>query len=122
MTPIVFITFLISLSLVDYRYSVMRSHYHADGASRFPAWLHRIIYRYQPYQYVEADKNGKRREVRFYHSKQTKLLRMEAAEAFQMRGTVLLVLGVLGLGFLWLLWRAIAQMAYLWTDDCRWMW
>ncbi|KAB5536385.1 hypothetical protein GE09DRAFT_325792 [Coniochaeta sp. 2T2.1] len=110
MTPVVFVTFLVSLVVVDLRYSVKRSHLHAeDYSSRLPQWLHRIIYRYQPYQYVRVDKDGKPIKERvysgFYHSKQRKLMKMEVDDAFQIRGTVLLVMGLAVMTAFWSLWR-----------------
>lgn len=118
MTPFIFISFLISLVMVDYRYSVQRSRYHALNPSRLPTWLHRILYRYQPYEYVVVDEHG--RPVgdgqRFLHSKQRKLMRMEVAEAFEVRRTVLVVLAVLGaMGVVavWGLWRIVRWQGWV---------
>jgi hypothetical protein len=138
MTPLLFISFLLSLALVDLRYSALRGHYHADAdqRSRLPRWLHRIIYRYIPYRYVVVDERGRpvseqavtpgspgspgsvgsagspavagREAEDYYHSKQRKLMKMEATEAFEIRDSVLLVLGFVGLGILWVAWRAVS--------------
>jgi hypothetical protein len=113
MTPIIFVSFLISLVIVDMRYTVMRSHFHPEEYStRLPRWLHRILYSYQPYQYVRVGKDGKpikdHAHHGFYHSKQKKLMKMEVDDAFQIRRRVLVVLGILGLVTLWCLWRAVA--------------
>lgn len=109
MTPIVFVTFLFSLIMVDYRYSVMRSHYHAENPSRLPTWLHRIVYRYQPYEYVVVDENGRptgqSADPRFLHSKQRELMKMEVTDAFEVRSTVMFVLGLISLPLIWGLWR-----------------
>lgn len=117
MTPVIFITFLVSLTLVDYRYSVVRSHYHADTPSRLPAWLHRIIYRYQPYQYVVVDDRGnptgQRADPRYLHSEQRKLMKMEVVDAFEIRSTVLVALGLLSLGFIWVFWRIASAVVDL---------
>ncbi len=142
MTPIILISFLISLTLIDYRDSARRSHYHAEpghGASRMPKWLHRIIYKYQRYQYevpIPVDEQGRpisstsastgrvavggedqqqggrpellrRSSHDHYHSKQRKLMKMEAEEAFEIRSTVLVVLAVLSLVVLWGLWKVV---------------
>ncbi|KAL2158559.1 hypothetical protein VTH06DRAFT_4326 [Thermothelomyces fergusii] len=138
MTPVLFVSFLLSLALVDLRFSALRAHYHADGGDqapgrrRLPAWLHRIIYRYRPYRYAAAvDGNGRpvaapttpgspgspergvtpsgtaREAEDYYHSKQRKLIKMEAEEAFEMRGVVVLVLGFLGLAALWVAWKVV---------------
>lgn len=112
MTPVIFVTFLISLVVVDLRYSVMRSRFHPDEyrySSRLPHWLHRIIYRYQPYQYVRLDKSGnptgRHSYQGFYHSKQRKLMKMEVDDAFQIRRTVLLVVGLLVMLAVWGSWQ-----------------
>ncbi|KAL2128937.1 hypothetical protein VTI74DRAFT_8461 [Chaetomium olivicolor] len=163
MTPIIFTSFLLSLILVDLRHSALRAHYHAEQPPthtrprRIPAWLHRILYRYQPYQYVVVDENGRpipastspaaggiRRigssgssgssdglssSVQtpavspgspgsigqggedYYHSKQRKLMKMEAAEAFEIRGSVLAALGVVSLLGMWVVWRVAGWAA-----------
>ncbi|SPQ18899.1 71a70ed5-14ee-4d00-97da-034e1f121df3 [Thermothielavioides terrestris] len=124
MTPLILVSFLVSLALVDLRYSALRAHYHADAdqASRLPRWLHRIVYRYRPYRYVAVDERGRpvaegrprspgspgREAEDYYHSKQRKLMKMEAAEAFEIRGSVLVALGLLSLGVFWAAWRLAA--------------
>jgi len=110
MTPVIFVTFLFSLMLVDLRYSVRRSPFHPDDvSSRLPRWLHRVIYRYQPYQYVRVDKHGTPTRERvysgFYHSKQRKLMKMEVDDAFQIRRTVLFAMGLLIMMVTWSLWQ-----------------
>src|SRR5437016_3415661 len=110
MTPVIFISFVVSLSLVDLRHSANRSNYHAEPeASRLPRWLHRIIYRYRRYEYVPVGDHvrpvGERAESdSFYHSKQRKLMKMEAAEAFEIRSTVLVILALVSLCVLWGFW------------------
>ncbi|KAK4101732.1 hypothetical protein N658DRAFT_506898 [Parathielavia hyrcaniae] len=126
MTPLMFISFLVSLALVDLRYSALRAHYHAAGPSRLPRWLHRLVYRYRPYRYVAAmEGHGRPPAARaavvesplgstgspgsglgsgpgpewggedyYYYSKQRKLMEMEAAEAFEIRGWVVTGLGL----------------------------
>lgn len=138
MTPIIFISFLVSLALVDIRHSALRAHYHADDPAqqRLPHWLHRIMYRYRGYRYdVVVDGQGDGRSVgegqgqvdggdddgsgrvrmrrqesgkggeEYYHSKQRKLMKMEAAEAFEIRGWVTVALGLVSLGMVWVAWR-----------------
>ncbi|GAB1311141.1 hypothetical protein MFIFM68171_01351 [Madurella fahalii] len=117
MTPLIFTSFVVSLVLVDLRHSALRAHYHADAnqPGRMPRWLHRIVYRYLPYRYegdspsspppttvTEGDGRGD-----YYHSKQRKLMKMEAAEAFEIRGVVLVALGLLSLGVLWGFWKVV---------------
>ncbi|KAK4681989.1 hypothetical protein QC764_112460 [Podospora pseudoanserina] len=132
MTPIIFTTFLISLFLVDTRNLALRRHYHAsDSESRMPEWLHRIVYRYKRYEYVAVDEKGKpfpiskhqtpavspgQEKEDFYHSKQKKLMKMEVAEAFEIRSIVVVLLGVLGAAFLWGSWKAASWIiGGLWT-------
>jgi hypothetical protein len=128
---VIFITFLISLSLVEVGYSARRAQYHAEPLrpSRLPQWLHRLVYRYRPYRYVAVDQNGKPVPLRrsssnasddgggrgrgdslgagageYYHSRQRKLMKMEVQDAFEMRTTVLVVLGSAGLIVSCLVW------------------
>jgi hypothetical protein len=123
MTPITLITFLLSLALVDLRYNMIRSHNHADGPTRLPTWLHRVLYQPSPYQHVMV-KDGDQGEVRqdergrwYYHSKQRKLLRMEVEEAFQIRGAVLVALGV---GIAVGTWGSYVAAKVVWLAIRRW--
>ncbi|KAL2290896.1 hypothetical protein FJTKL_14839 [Diaporthe vaccinii] len=108
MTPIIFVSFLVSLAWVDFRYSIMRSHSHSEEPSRLPRWLHRITYREAPYKYVKVDATHTTAPAEssegtrwYYHSKQRKLMKMEADDAFQIRGTVLVALGLLAVAATW---------------------
>ncbi|KAI5927821.1 hypothetical protein F4810DRAFT_649562 [Camillea tinctor] len=146
MTPVNFITFIISLYLVDTRYQEQRARGHDAHPQQqqhrlsriLPVWLHALVFRprpqLQPYEWVgspspthpntkngsvtgdgkgSADSrrrpaDGMRRSSRdqqrwYYHTQQKKLLKMEAADAFELRNAVLLglaaaalVVGVLG--------------------------
>ncbi|OAA64077.1 hypothetical protein ISF_04786 [Cordyceps fumosorosea ARSEF 2679] len=94
MTPIYFVSFLVSLTLVDIHYTQLRMHTHAESRSRLPSWLHDILYSrysYQDSQWKPSDVT----EPWHYHSKQKKLMRMEAEDAFRLRGTV--IAGLAGL-------------------------
>lgn len=120
MTPIIFTSFIVSLTLVDFRHSANRAHYHADNTrtSRLPDWLHHIIYSYRRYEYVPVDEKGRPLGEKasgdlFYHSKQRKLMKMEVAEAFEIRSTVLVVLALLSLCVLWAVWKAVGWGIYL---------
>lgn len=113
-TPVIFVSFLASLAWVDFRYSLMRSHSHSESRSRMPGWLHQALYREAPYQYVRVDSNnpgtpgpGEGEGSRwYYHSKQRKLMKMEVEDAFQIRGSVLVILGLLAAVGTWAAWRA----------------
>jgi len=91
-----------------------------------PGWLHGLIYREQPYYYVHAPKrDGQTAILRqrasaggkgggeneasgrgwFYRTKQRKLLKMEVDQAFEIRSTVLCIMGLVLAGSTWALWR-----------------
>ncbi|CAF3575125.1 unnamed protein product [Fusarium graminearum] len=90
MTPINITVFLLSLLLVDFRHTAGRNNFYATGSEQarwMPRWL------LQPYQHIghsDHDAHGRWH----YHSKQKKLMKMEAEEAFQMRSTVLVFMAV----------------------------
>lgn len=112
MTPVIFVSFLFSLVWVDFRYSLMRSHNHSSDTSRMPRWVHAILYREAPYQYVRVDHNNpaladKDGTKWHYHTKQRKLMKMEAEDAFRIRGSVLVVLGLVALAVSYVTWRTI---------------
>ncbi|KUI65794.1 hypothetical protein VM1G_11375 [Cytospora mali] len=109
-TPIIFVSFLVSLAWVEFQNSLRRSHNHAEEPSGLPLWLHRIVYRQTPYKYVKANASEPRAPVQtdegtrwYYHSKQRKLMKMEADDAFKIRSTVLVVLALLTVATLWAL-------------------
>ncbi|KAL7629464.1 hypothetical protein AAE478_000984 [Parahypoxylon ruwenzoriense] len=129
MTPINFVTFLLSLYLVDCHYHDKRMREHADRYSRLPtwllpSWLRRLLFRPHPYRWVDrsgksppegvgpgpgrgAEGGGREGERWYYHTKQKKLIKMEAADAFELRRTVLLALCGLALCAAWALWRLV---------------
>lgn len=95
MTPIIFVSFLVSLAWVDLRYSIQRSQNRSNSGR---SWLHHLIYRETASSASQA--NGRARssggpQDGHYHSKQKKLAKMEMADAFEIRGTVVAVLLVL---------------------------
>lgn len=118
MTPLIFVTFLLSLVWVDLRYTLKRSRYHSYQGGWMPCWLHNIVYRRSPYNYVRAkdqstpsprDEQGEWH----YHSKQKKLMRMEVDDAFEMRGYVLVAMAVVSLSIAWGFW---ALSSWLWRS------
>ena len=123
MTPINFVTFLVSLWLVDYHYHHQREYESAARQghhdSRLPAWLHRLVYKpQQPYCWAgpgaatSSSSNGG--ETRwYYHSKQKKLMRLHAAEAFEMRNPVL---------FAVVLATAAVLLVGVWVTACAAAW
>lgn len=123
MTPVIFISFLASLAWVDFRYMLMRSHTHSDATSRMPRWLHTLLYRDTPYQYVRVDRSkpntptaGDQETKWHYHTKQRKLMRMEAEDAFRIRGSVVVILGLLALAASWIAWQV---SSWLWVTVTR---
>lgn len=97
MTPINFVAFLVSLVVIDVRYTLMRSythsHSHSSGSSRLPDWLHALVYRQQPYDYGNGRNTSSQRPW-YYQTKQKQLMKMEAEEAFRSRNTVVIGLVV----------------------------
>lgn len=111
MTPVNFVVFLFSLLLVDLRYSLARAKDHPDPTSRLPWWLHQLIYRRQPYQNVLHSAASQDEPGRWYYrTKQKKLMRMEASEAFQMRSTVLLVLATVAVAVVGVLYYVASRL------------
>ncbi|KAF6818614.1 hypothetical protein CSOJ01_01779 [Colletotrichum sojae] len=135
MTPIIFVSFILSLVFVDLRYTLKRTrnHGHDHGGGWMPAWLHSIVYRRSPYGYGQMKESStpspspKDEQAEFYyHSKQKKLMRMEVDDAFEMRGQILVVLAFVSLaivcGFGALLtwaWRNVLPRALLWEGTSR---
>ncbi|ROW11562.1 hypothetical protein VMCG_01470 [Cytospora schulzeri] len=119
MTPVIFVSFLTSLAWVEFRYSLRRSHSHSEEPSALPRWLHRIVYREAPYKYVKMSPTKAKAPAAsdegtrwYYHRKQRKLMKMEVDDAFQIRRTVLVVLGLLGVVASWALWWVVW---WIWT-------
>ncbi|OTA92111.1 hypothetical protein M434DRAFT_396662 [Hypoxylon sp. CO27-5] len=121
MTPVHFISFLLSLYLVDCHYHDKRIQEHYERYSRLPswllpAWLDRILFRPQPYGWVDRRKResantggGGNKERWYYHTKQKKLMKMEAADAFELQRSIVLGLCVVVLCATWALWRLSAS-------------
>jgi len=128
MTPLIFISFVVSLAIVDFRYSLRRSRHHTESsqnngprqtATRTPSWLHRLLFKYRYVAVSEtsdnqqpSDEKYRSRWGTYYHTKQRKLLKMEAADAFEIRSTVLALLGILSLGLVWGVWRVLSWGLY----------
>ncbi|KAJ4396856.1 hypothetical protein N0V93_001078 [Gnomoniopsis smithogilvyi] len=117
MTPVIFVSFVASLAWVDFRYTVMRSHIHSDSTSRMPRWLHTLLYRDTPYQYVRVDRSKQGTPMTrdegtkwHYHTKQRKLMKMEAEDAFRIRGSVLVILGLLAVAATWIAWQVSCRL------------
>jgi hypothetical protein len=117
MTPLVFISFIFSLLLVNHRYRTWRLSEHPPANSTFwsrislRSWLDP-----EPYQdpsdttwQHSSDSRGHvphpQREKWFTHKKHRKVAKLEISEAFDMSGRVMvsvgcvLVVGVLGVGW-----------------------
>ncbi|KPM44792.1 hypothetical protein AK830_g1682 [Neonectria ditissima] len=106
MTPVNLVVFLVSLAIVDLRYTIARannSYYDASVPRWLPPWLTErlrrlvMLFRARPYRHLGASAQDPSGDWH-YHSKQKKLIKMEAAEAFQLHGTVLAALGVIAVG------------------------
>ncbi|PHH91126.1 hypothetical protein CDD83_1555 [Cordyceps sp. RAO-2017] len=97
MTPVNFISFLVSLALVDLCYTQTRQHRHAERPSRLPCWLRTLLFRPQPYRAFGRRERGTGPAGHgewHYHSNQEKLMEMEAADALNLRGAVLVLLAL----------------------------
>ena len=112
MTPINFVAFLVSLYIIDRQYINERIQRHGPlpppsqpkpgHPSSSSSWLHRLLYTPRPYEWVGGSSGSSGSGDReseggryYYHSKQRKLMKLEAADAFALRTPVLLGLGVL---------------------------
>jgi hypothetical protein len=124
MTPIMFISFLFSLALVDFHSYTVRVHDHENQKRRLPAWLHQLLFRPQPYQYVRSEGSSVKtqegpyaEEKWYYHSKQRGIMKMEVTDAFRIRGTVLAILVAIVAVLLWLVWRGLQMLLRLWAKS-----
>lgn len=92
MTPIIFVSFIVSLAWVDLRYSIQRSQNRSNPGR---GWLHHLIYRETSSSASQGNARARSSggpQDGHYHSKQKKLAKMEMADAFEIRGTVVAVL------------------------------
>lgn len=93
MTAINFVSFLVALIFIDMRNSMSRSHCHSKGSTcPLPAWLHAVLFHRQP---CPAPRYT---DEQFYHSKQKKLFKMEAEEAFRVRKATIVAMGAVAVG------------------------
>ncbi|KAH8177729.1 hypothetical protein LIA77_02811 [Sarocladium implicatum] len=106
MTAINFVTFLFSLLAVDIHYTLRRSTMSERAASSgiVPKWLHHILRPSEPYG-------------TYYRTKQKKLMRMEAEDAFRLRNRTLVVMAgsLIGavVGAWWLVGRIYQRWVYI---------
>ncbi|KAF7515262.1 hypothetical protein G7054_g14664 [Neopestalotiopsis clavispora] len=130
MTPVNFITFLVSLYLVDYHYNSKREHTHDNQRrTRLPGWLHSFLFKPQPYAWVgggggesssassSARNNPPNQDDKnwYYHTKQKKLMKMEASAAFEMRRSVTVALLVAAVAAVWGLSRLLVAATRWWN-------
>ncbi|KAM7187142.1 Endoribonuclease L-PSP domain containing protein [Rhypophila sp. PSN 637] len=153
MTPLIMISFLVSLAIIDLKYSIRRSSFHGDPSppassssssgtnhtrqttSWVPSWLERQLCKLRPYRYVVGcppcedrkrnDSEHHQHEpeqwngiwgTSFYRTKQRTLMKMEAADAFEIRTKTLAALVVLSLFLLWCTWRLLSWVVcFIWS-------
>ncbi|KAF7959159.1 hypothetical protein EAE96_002674 [Botrytis aclada] len=111
--PITFFSFLISLLIIDRRNSYLRIQQHSEPrrysntfTGRIQEFLHRLIYKPQPYAYIKSPSQGqnaertKRKEEQPWHwnTKQKKMMKMEVSDAFKFRQWVLVGMAVIATG------------------------
>ncbi|RDL40067.1 Uncharacterized protein BP5553_00046 [Venustampulla echinocandica] len=108
-SPLIFISFLFSLALIDSRNYSFRQHSHPNSQDapttifgRIKAFLHPIFFKRisSPYVYVKSPEakssgagNGTREEEPWHwHTHQRKMMKAEMDDAFRLRRSVMLVL------------------------------
>ncbi|TEY39698.1 hypothetical protein BOTCAL_0453g00020 [Botryotinia calthae] len=111
--PITFVSFLISLLIIDSRNSYLRVHQHSEPRTypntfigRIQEFLHRLIYKPQPYAYIKSPSRGqnaegierKGEEPWHWNTKQKKMMKMEVSDAFKFRQWVLVGMAVVATG------------------------
>jgi hypothetical protein len=136
-TPLTFLSFLLSLALIDSRNHTARTHQHSppSPSSRLPSFLQSLFYHKtqipasSPYAYISSPdlkgegtkrvngerKDGREQEPWHWHTKQRQQMKAEFSDAFRIRKWVVwgLVLsgavGVLavGMGAVWV-WRWVS--------------
>jgi len=120
--PLTFVSFLISLFIIDSRNSNLRVHQHASPApppssffGRTKAFLHQLVFKPQPYAYVrspypssekEKTKSVQAEEPWHWHTKQRHMMKMEISDAFRVRNSVVVALAVIFTGLCWVFVRA----------------
>ncbi|KAI0890083.1 uncharacterized protein GGS22DRAFT_149956 [Annulohypoxylon maeteangense] len=124
LTPFHFVSFLLSLYLIDCYYHDKRIQEHSEQYNRLPSWvlpswLERRLFSPQPYVWVDRKKRetsraGTNQTRWYYHTKQRELMKMEAADAFEIQRSILVGLCFVLLLSLWLLWRLSAKF-WAWT-------
>lgn len=118
--PITFISFIVSLAIIDNRNASLRHHIHSPSYPPTPGGLfgqvkntfHSWVYRRQPYAYIkslaalEREKSGDnvkgkaaKEEPWHWNTKQKKMMKMEVADAFEMRKWVVGVMAVAAAAF-----------------------
>jgi len=111
-TPLIIVSFLVSLAWVDFRYTARRWQARPHRNARLPAWLHPLARWGTPYEDAgqprdaAAEPHLQGQDGRWYYrTKQRKLLKMGVADALEIRTTVLAVLGLAFALLAWALWR-----------------
>ncbi|KAL9941494.1 hypothetical protein D7B24_004541 [Verticillium nonalfalfae] len=117
MTPVIFVSFLVSLAWVDLRYTLMR-YRGRQSDSRLPAWLHHLVYR--PAHAHDGGKppsaaGGGRGQTTggYYRTKQKELAKMEMADAFEIRTHVAAALAALVAVAAW---TSVSLLRWVWTS------
>ncbi|KAH8675686.1 hypothetical protein BX600DRAFT_453305 [Xylariales sp. PMI_506] len=112
MTPINFVSFLLALQVVEGGYERRREYPFVERGGRWSlAWLHGLLYK--PDMDAAASRHN---EHWYYHSKQKKLMRMEASQAMKMRKKIVLGLAIAALAVVWIISRVVAG---IWTRSWR---
>ncbi|KAI0200112.1 hypothetical protein F4808DRAFT_430607 [Astrocystis sublimbata] len=134
-TPINFVTFLLSLYFIDTRNRARRYHQHETNERR--PWLHRLLYQRLSSPYDRIEKHQRRSsppsvtttrgletstrnaddaatqpttDAWYYRTKQKKLLKLEAADAFALRDSIIFAMCFLLVSAGWLLWQILGMV------------
>ncbi|KAE8448372.1 hypothetical protein EG329_009616 [Mollisiaceae sp. DMI_Dod_QoI] len=135
-TPIAFVSFLLSLALIDSRNNRLRTHSHSPNRpapttifGRVKTILHSLVFKplsESPYAYVkspdakERSRSGtgteqeKEKEPWHWHTKQRHLMKAEMDDAFRVRKWVVVFMVLLGL--------ATAVGGAVLVRWCLWLW
>lgn len=137
--PLTFISFLLSLALIDSRNHSLRTHSHSPSRPQpssflghLKSFLHSLIYKpaaSSPYAYIKSpnkEKDGKgnggkgekgtEEEPWHWHTKQRHMMKAEMEDAFKLRKWVVLVLLAAGVVAVFGLVAVVRWAQYVWRN------
>ncbi|PMD19629.1 hypothetical protein NA56DRAFT_646954 [Hyaloscypha hepaticicola] len=137
--PLTFISFLLSLALIDSRNHSLRTHSHSPSRpppssylGHIKSFLHSLIYKpaaSSPYAYIKSPNKekdgkgnggkvgkGKEEEPWHWHTKQRHMMKAEMEDAFRLRKWVVLVLLAAGVVAVFGLVAVVRWVQYVWRN------